>query len=165
MSLNQNLLKEVSQLDYQELQELSTRVKVMISLHHPSTHVAVTGNGKHSDSSMFVLACLCSFLDSKGIGQAQRQLRRSHMFSSFCDKVPKVLNYLYNLDKIEQSALLAIGFDMLYRYLSQWDESPINGPRMMACLHLLPSCLDSAFPGYREAGMLRMVVAGKRRSV
>jgi hypothetical protein len=165
MPLNQRLIDEIAKLNTQELQELQNRIKALLSLNPGGEHATVAYKGRSSDDSMFVLGCVCSFLDSKGIGQAPMMLRRSHLFPSFCTKVPMVMEYLDGLDKIEQSAVLSIGLDLLYRYLSQWNDQPINGARILSCIHLLPACLEAAFPGYRDAGMLRMVVTNKRKVI
>lgn len=86
-------------------------------------------------------------------------LRRAGQFAALRGKVEALSAYIsaHAPDRARRRALLDLGFELLYRDLSA-AALPASARALMNHAHRIPSVIDTSFPGYARAGLLRMVL-------
>lgn len=118
------------------------------------------------------LECISTVLRGLGCDYASASVLRSNSAApSFRKKLPRIVEFLEHtkLSRLERNALFSIGVECLYRNLIAMSVAVSPGT-IMRHIHRLPAVLNQSFPGYAEAGLLRVAVnkdhidAGKKQS-
>lgn len=86
-------------------------------------------------------------------------LARTAQFPAFRAKARELAAFaaLHAQTRAQRRALMAAGVELLRRDLARAGLS-VTSRTLMSCVHQVPAVLARAFPGYAEAGLLRMVV-------
>jgi len=66
-----------------------------------------------------------------------------------------------DISRNEYLALVSQGLKCLLSYLESI-HTPITVNNIINCVHLMPQAVDSAFPSYAKAGLLRCIVSPSR---
>jgi hypothetical protein len=118
------------------------------------------GNENRREGSTFELSVLSAIVEElrPHVFISVDLCRGSSMYPSFRDKMPK-LEESYNLSKLnslEKLWITKLGLRLMIRYYKE-KGALIDGTFLMARIHLLPSFINRAFPGYASNGLLKMI--------
>jgi hypothetical protein len=87
-------------------------------------------------------------------------VRRYRGHNAFKKKVPLIVKIVRDADprsRIVQAGLLDLGWSLLYRYMQKMDII-VTAQAMINHAHLIAPCINKAFPGYIENGLLKFVI-------
>jgi hypothetical protein len=143
-----------------DLNQLQTQIKVLKSL-GPSR--ASAPNSEVGSDDYMVLDAIVRFMQNKGIDHTSREMLRSGRFyPQFKAKVPPVMQFLKQCGVVtRQRATLMIGVELLYRDLEKMGLA-VNSRSIMLQLHRVPGCINRAFPGYAQMGILNKITERKK---
>lgn len=124
---------------------------------------AKTAKTEDSDADL-VLDALCSTVRKLGVeNTSPNMLKKVPQYNAFRDKCATVRAFVMKsgcATRLEQQALLALGFELLYSERAVFGNA-ISSRVLMAQVHRIPSLIDAHFPGYARAGMLGWIVNRK----
>lgn len=164
MPNKESITQNLPVMTEKELRELRARIDFLLRGSHqrsPPTNGDDTnqGNGREDPVHM-VLDVVHRLCRDHGLeSRPLEALRASQGYASFAEKVPQVLASLgakeFNLVELRTLLRLALGLT-LEELLTM--GVPVSASVLMNHVHRVPGVLDTHFPGYREAGMLKLVV-------
>lgn len=180
----QHLLDNLGNIPKQDL----LRVKNSITAYLANTQKTGNGGGSASVDPFSVeegllLDSLLEVLESLGLqARLRRRLINSSVFKTNWEKSRTVITWASQVhDRLSRKLLYDIALKRLYVYLCdgvpiRWDpenkfltrnRGGVVGVReMLIFLDYIPSVMEAQFPGYREAGLLKLIpVSVKNRSL
>lgn len=164
MTNKETITQNLPALSEKELRELRARIDFLLrGCHQRSPPSSRNGNGKsdgQEDPVLMVLEVIHRLCRDHGLeSRPLEALRASQGYAAFAEKVPQVLASLgakeFNL--VELRTLLRLALGLTLEELAAMG-APVSASVLMNHVHRVPGVLDTHFPGYREAGMLRLVV-------
>lgn len=90
----------------------------------------------------------------QGNAKSLAELRRKGIVvQEFCKQA--------SAQRVEQTKLLRIGLDLLYKDLRNYGV-PVTPAVLLRHLHRIPATIDRHFPGYAACGLLGLIIQSKR---
>lgn len=167
MPNKESITQNLPVMTEKELRELRARIDFLLRGSHQrsppssssSSSSSRNGNGQE-DPVLMVLEVIHRLCRDHGLeSRPLEALRASQGYSAFAAKVPQVLTSLgakeFNL--VELRTLLRLSLGLTLEELTAMG-APVSASVLMNHVHRVPGVLDTHFPGYREAGMLKLVV-------
>jgi hypothetical protein len=140
-------------LTQQQLTELSARIGALRQLkpHQPD----ILAN----DTSTMLIQCLQDALLRLGCPAPFYMFKNATTTESYREKIKTIDVFLSDPDltKQERYAILRLSADLLCRDLRNNNVGLIPGT-LCRCVHRIPMLINQAFPGYQQAGLLRMLI-------
>jgi hypothetical protein len=168
----------IRELTRDELARLRQRIKINLDngIHYQGTPVE---QAKAGGDERILLDAIVRGLEARGLEYPLPSLlMATPVYASFRQKTPGVFKYLRRAacTDVELLGLVTLGMDLLIRDIEKnqgdWVKDPDGSPRkvtgvsarqLMSQVHRIPQVINLAFPGYAEAGLLRMIVRQGQR--
>lgn len=149
-------VKELSQLSVGQLNDLSTRIK-LLSKSATNDH---TGKQEFGDR---VLQAICIVVKKANAETpSPATLKKSSAFIHSKNKLDDLQTYFETISKqrLVQDSILKVGIELLLYDLLQWQGIAISSHTLLKQIHRIPSVLNKSFPGYHASGLLTKIVKG-----
>jgi hypothetical protein len=164
MTDKETITENLPTLSEKELRELRARIDFLLR-GAPKSPTKTNGNGAGNgagseDPVLMVLEVIHRLCRDHGVeSRPLEALRGSHGYPAFAEKVPQVLSSLgaKTFTVPELRTLLRLSLGLTLEELTHMGV-PVSASVLMNHVHRVPGVLDTHFPGYREAGMLKLVV-------
>ena len=163
MTPKDNISQTLPELSQKELRELRARIDFLLRGRPGWAPKPMNGNGAGNgaqDPVLMVLEAIHRLCRDHGLeSRPLEALRGSHGYPSFAEKVPQVLSSLgaKEFTVLELRTLLRLALGLTLEELTHMGV-PVSASVLMNHVHRVPGVLDTHFPGYREAGLLKLVV-------
>jgi hypothetical protein len=157
MTNKEIITESLPTLSEKELRELRARIDFLLRGSHGPPRS--NGNGAQSPVLM-VLEVIHRLCRDHGLeSRPLAALQSGQNFNAFVEKVPQVLASLgaKEFNAAELHTLLRLAFGLTLEELAHMGV-PVSASVLMNHVHRVPGVLDTHFPGYREAGLLKLVV-------
>lgn len=149
------------QLDSEELQQLSGRIKSLASLGSDGGRRVALNDDETppNDDEMFVLSAIADTMARLGADNSTApMLRNSRDIGAFRRKLPSLLRYLQGVEtRQSRFALLQLAVRLLHDEISGMERT-VTSRTIMAHIHRIPAAVNRHFPGYASAGMLGALI-------
>jgi hypothetical protein len=158
MTTKATITENLPTLSEKELRELRARIDFLLR-GAPRPQTKTNGNGAESPALM-VLEIIHKLCKDYGVeSRPLSALNSGQGFNAFVEKVPQVLASLgaEEFTMIELRTLLRLALGLTLEKLTHMGV-PVSASVLMNHVHRVPGVLDTHFPGYRKAGMLRLLV-------
>jgi hypothetical protein len=165
--IDQSRLPTLSQ---KELRDLRARIDFLLQgdpakTQHNEHHNGSNGDQQEGreDPALMVLAIIHRLCRERGLDARDvSRLKGSSSYASFAGKVPDVLNSLgkESLSTIQLQTILRLGMALVLDQITSMGIAA-SASVLMGHVHRLPGVLDQHFPGYRQAGLLKLIARGE----
>lgn len=154
-----NICAALVSLTPDQLREIKARCVMLLS------GAPTAANEVPSDIAEQALGMLTSWARARGFDQSSYvMLRKLPEYPTFAYKAKIVMGELINScnNRAELTSMARAGFQLLYDDCCE--RGPCTVRTLMRQFHRLPSVIDAGFPGYRQIGLLRLLISGKMES-
>lgn len=151
---------QIFKLDPDELSHLKRRIDTMLTAAGRKTSGHLIPSKDHDADEHWMLAEICSVLQSRGLGVLYpARLRTMRGMDAFREKLPALAGYIKRAapKQIQRRAIFRLGVELLYDNLVEMNV-PITEVTLLGHIHRLPAVLDVHFPGYAASGMLAWII-------
>lgn len=149
----------------EQLQEVRQRCTVLLqggALKAQAIATPVSGPENEADRALILL---CDFAQARGIEMSTfAMLKQSRGYAAFCKHAEAVHRYWRDVstNKLELDKLTAFGIKALHKYTIEFGWT-VDTRTLMRNYYRIPSIIDQKFPGYRQAGMLGLLLLPKAK--
>lgn len=153
--------QELTELGQNELRDLRARIDFLLQGRGPTEH---NGNGHKledgtEEPSLMLLGVILGLCRERGLeSRPLGRLAASQGYPAFAEKVPEVLASLgaESLNTSQLRCVLRLGLGLVLDQLQEMGV-PASASTLMNHIHRIPGVLDTNFPGYRQAGLLKLL--------
>jgi hypothetical protein len=161
MTAKETITENLPTLSEKELRELRARIDFLLRGSPGGAPRPKSNNGNGAESpALMVLEIIHRLCKDHGVeSRPLSALNSGQGFNAFVEKVPQVLSSLgaEEFTMIELRTLLRLALGLTLEELTHMGV-PVSASVLMNHVHRVPGVLDTHFPGYREAGLLKLVV-------
>ena len=159
LALPMDVLEQLSSLTSDQLREVASRASLLLSAQTPSV-------AKQTGDEELVFSVVSDLFKDRGLSEAPfRVIAKQSYFPKYRESVASLGKYIDRFIKpktrVERRKVVLILVRMLIRWMTE-ASVPVSYKTVALNLSKVPDLVDRQFPGYRQSGLLPILVKQTR---